>query len=809
MYNNNEKSAPVATGAQPAYYNAQKQNNAGKRNNILFQQESQEYLAEKIFKALGGRRLGNKEWMCHCPVHSDRNPSLHVVLKEGKILLYCHAGCSQQDVIESLKNLGLWPRKQNGRNNNIIPGVPDKWPVKGKGKKKTLVSIWKYFDPQSKKNIGIVARYGSKEKEIVPFFQRWENGTWKAGLGEKHKKNRPWYCLEKLNNNVRKVVIVEGEKCADAINAKRLPETIAITWQGGTNAVEKVDYSILIEILNNNKTLEQIFFWPDADVVGVQAMQKIWKRLKNKITSLMYVIDPQILLKNKGWDVADFLKEQEQENDIKEIEEIEEIESTGQVHIREATEEEFEKLKCEAGLLEAKVKYFAIQKKLELEKDKKKVAGLEETERELRKIIQDKIAEYMNRNFAFVNDGQIVFLDRRKNKIIPKQSLELLLANLRLPFNPTQTWIQHPKRHTYYGITFTSGTAGSKYNMFRGWPIEPKPLPCTNFLNFVREVICKDEKITSWVLDWLAHLFQHPEKKEESTVAIALRGLKGTGKNFFANHVLELTGYRPDTKRYGILIDQEELIFGRFKEHLLGKVLCVLDEVVWGGNKRNESQLKSLITSDTIIIEPKGRKPFVTGNYLRFIFLGNESWMVPSSMDERRFLVLDVSPIHRKDYKYFSHLEKMWNNGEREGFLYFLLSRKITHNLREAPWTEGLKDQIMRSLEPHQEWILEALDEGKFVITRHDTTTEIPWQTEIDIPISTFYESYLCYVSARQKQRFALSKRALKREIERFLQCEIQSVQNSKKTQRLYRLPDPAKVKYNSYLIKFFDEAPF
>jgi phage/plasmid-associated DNA primase len=416
----------------------------------------------------------------------------------------------------------------------------------------------------------------------------------------------------------------------------------------------------------------------------------------------------------------------------------------------------------------------------------------------------------MNYNYAFVSNPQILFFERRENKIIPQQSLDLLLSNLQLPLPMLKTWIKHPKRRTYFGVTLSrNGNTGQKYNLFSGWAIEPKQHDCSNFLNFIYNVICdQNQKIYEWLLDWLAHMFQFPERKSDSTVAVALRGLKGIGKNFFAEKIIELIG-----ERHSMLIQQEDLLFGRFKEHLLGLVLIVLDEIGWGGNKKQEKELKGMVTGDKLVVEPKGRKPILIDNFARFLFLGNESWMLPASVDERRFLVLDVPDTHRKDYDYFSNLHKHWNQGEKEGFLYYLLNRKISHNLREAIWTEALKDQVLRGLEPHQEWILDALDEGAFVV--HDRDGEIAgqanWESATSISISFFYESYLDYISRRQKQKYALSKRALKREIERFLQCEIKSEQNARKTKRVYLLPDPTDLKCSAHLIKFFPdfEAPF
>jgi putative DNA primase/helicase len=45
-----------------------------------------------------------------CPAHDDREPSLSITdAKGGKVLVCCHAGCDQPDVIAALHSRGLWP----------------------------------------------------------------------------------------------------------------------------------------------------------------------------------------------------------------------------------------------------------------------------------------------------------------------------------------------------------------------------------------------------------------------------------------------------------------------------------------------------------------------------------------------------------------------------------------------------------------------------------------------------------------------------------------------------------------------------
>src|SRR5436853_577207 len=80
-------------------------------------------------QALGGARQSGEEWKARCPAHDDHNPSLSIATAEdGSLLVHCHAGCSQEDVIAALEGRGLWPksdrRGQRGRQDSIARPVP-------------------------------------------------------------------------------------------------------------------------------------------------------------------------------------------------------------------------------------------------------------------------------------------------------------------------------------------------------------------------------------------------------------------------------------------------------------------------------------------------------------------------------------------------------------------------------------------------------------------------------------------------------------------------------------------------------------
>lgn len=54
-----------------------------------------------------GNWRGTRGVAC-CPAHPDKTPSLSVTERSGRVLVHCMAGCPQQDVIDALRDLGLW-----------------------------------------------------------------------------------------------------------------------------------------------------------------------------------------------------------------------------------------------------------------------------------------------------------------------------------------------------------------------------------------------------------------------------------------------------------------------------------------------------------------------------------------------------------------------------------------------------------------------------------------------------------------------------------------------------------------------------
>lgn len=147
------------------------------------------------------------------------------------------------------------------------------------------IQTWAY------NNEFIVARYNVGDgKQFIPW--RLIDGKWKA----KFPDPRPLYGLDLLKQRPdAPVLIVEGEKCAEAARAIA-PSFVVVTWAGGAKSWQKTDWQPIYG--------RKAAMWPDADKPGIEAMQGISALLAPHTTeNAIKILD--VTGKPDGWDAAD------------------------------------------------------------------------------------------------------------------------------------------------------------------------------------------------------------------------------------------------------------------------------------------------------------------------------------------------------------------------------------------------------------------------------------------------------------------------------------------------------------------------
>ena len=106
--------------------------------------------AAALAQALGGRKAG-AAWMARCPAHDDHAPSLSIAdARDGKVLVRCHAGCDQQDVIAALRARGVWdaderrPIRFSRKPDRVPPPETDSDAVR---RMEAALAIWRSAQP--------------------------------------------------------------------------------------------------------------------------------------------------------------------------------------------------------------------------------------------------------------------------------------------------------------------------------------------------------------------------------------------------------------------------------------------------------------------------------------------------------------------------------------------------------------------------------------------------------------------------------------------------------------------------------------
>ena len=202
------------------------------------------------------------------------------------------------------------------------------------------------------------------------------------------------------------------------------------------------------------------------------------------------------------------------------------------------------------------------------------------------------------------------------------------------------------------------------YNLWRGFSVQPRSGSCSIFWQLVKDAICSGSPVLyEYVRRYFAHLIQRPWELPEVSI-----------------------------------------------------VLLHANEATWGGSKGDREKLKAMITDPKMPVEMKGLDIIEMENYLRLVISSNEDWPVPIDLDDRRFLVLDVSPMYMQNHAFFSALHAELNNGGREALMHDLTTESLVDfSPRSKPNSPFGADMKIRSADSPTRWLRDFLNDNEWM----------------------------------------------------------------------------------------------
>jgi phage/plasmid-associated DNA primase len=339
---------------------------------------------------------------------------------------------------------------------------------------------------------------------------------------------------------------------------------------------------------------------------------------------------------------------------------------------------------------------------------------------------REKLRLYTPRDFRTLNENNVIKIAGEDGKV--------------KEINGAVFWLKSKNRHEYEDIVFCPNNDDETvFNLWQGFAVEPKEnASCELYLKHIYDVIAdKDEKIYEYIVSWLADLVQHPERKPGTS--LVLKGNKGTGKGTFVKYLQIIFG-----KHFLQMTNPSHLV-GKFNYQLRDKILVFADELFFAGDKASEGILKSLITEDTLLCEPKGLNAYSVKNYMRIIMASNNDWVIPAGIKERRYVMLNVSDVHIQDRKYFKQIQNELENGGPEALLHYLINYKIKIDIGEIPKTKELLNQMLMSESTEVKFWHLLLDESRNSINDQ-------WNTHITK--QSLYELYCDFCNQIGESRY-------------------------------------------------------
>lgn len=323
---------------------------------------------------------------------------------------------------------------------------------------------------------------------------------------------------------------------------------------------------------------------------------------------------------------------------------------------------------------------------------------------EIRIVDKDKIAQVMSGNAK-----ELSFYRRTEGQILISRELENLPfpVNKKLEFN---NFIDNPNTHVYDEVAFSpKATPPRVLNFWVDPPIKPIEGDWFVIQEFLNTVICNNSvALNDYLIRYLAHMLQRPHEKP-GIMVVFLSG-QGCGKGTFYKLLSRIWS------RTTLQVSDIGEIIGQFNAALERNYVVCMDEALFAGDKKSLDKLKSLITEPTCRIEQKHQPSRTIDSHHRLFAASNHDYFAHVDKDDRRFVFIRLSSVHKQDQLYFNAVNHaLDDDAVIAAMMHDLMHLDLTEfNIRKRPQTDEHLNQRLQSLGGFERYWYEVLQSGTF-----------------------------------------------------------------------------------------------
>lgn len=323
---------------------------------------------------------------------------------------------------------------------------------------------------------------------------------------------------------------------------------------------------------------------------------------------------------------------------------------------------------------------------------------------EIRVVDLQQVADVMS---GKRND--VSFYRRAEGLIVISRELENLPFPVKAP-DEFKNFLNNPNTSMFNAVAFSPlPTPATTLNYWIAPSIVPKQGDWFVLQEFIHTVICNNNvPLFDYLIRYIAHMLQRPHEKP-GIMIVFLSG-QGTGKGTFYKLLGRIWS------RTTLQVSDIGEVIGQFNAALERNYVVCMDEALFAGDKKSLDKLKSLVTEPTCRIEQKHQPSRSIDSYHRIFASSNHNHFAHVDKDDRRFLFIRLSSVHKQDQIYFDAVNDALDNDDVIASIMFdLVNLDLTgFNIRKRPLTEEHLNQRLQSLGGFERYWFEVLQSGFF-----------------------------------------------------------------------------------------------
>jgi len=338
-------------------------------------------------------------------------------------------------------------------------------------------------------------------------------------------------------------------------------------------------------------------------------------------------------------------------------------------------------------------------------------------------------------------------------------------------------WLEDPKRVDYERMVFKpysmekhNNTHELEFNIFTGFRFNEdkdiiKDEEVQWFRDFINKVYCSAEEndaLLNWLLDYIAHRLQRPDKK--LSYILVFKGYEGTGKDTIKEMFSRLYGKEFIFECEGI----EEVVAPAWNDHLVNKLHLVMNEVSASDGIKYMEKLKHKTTTPDFNIHERFTKQQTCPDLNQSQINSNGQNPVIVSATDRRFIIIEMNEDLVGDKLFWDTTYENLDNDEMMHKVYnWLLQKNINSNLydeNKRPITEEMKRMASKSIgEPllvlyHNltKWIKQ--DKGEWFMKASEFNSKCQYVSNYVLDKKTINKRTIGDLMARIPERYIILK---------------------------------------------------